>query len=425
MQIKEHQDLILVVLLFSYKKMLIHKYKNIQNYEKKVFYFGPDDKSVKLFISMLKKFDIFPKYTDPDVKVKTNSGALLSVITITIMVILFCHETLRFLQPRIYEDVSVDTSRVSLQRTMTVNFNLSVYVPCGKLHISAYDVEGNLVSMERNEIRMHRVDENGISIDSNTWLMNKREDSKKMKKKKQPEEKFCGKCYGAGAKGQCCNSCEDVINAFKAKGWGIEGIDGWQQCIDEGYANLGKESCNLVGELKIPRISGYLYFALEDYKPNEKRQRDISRLSNAYNLTHTIEYLYFGAQINDEKGPLDGLTVVQDAPGLMVYNYDLQVVPTKWFSRRNFQVNTFKFHPMITKKNLTEKLNKGVPGIFLNYNIAPVTLVQYETAYTFWKYITSVCAIVGGAFTCASLIDQFFFRTLSTIEGKRSIGKAE
>ena len=375
---------------------------------------------------MLKKFDIFPKFTDPDVKVKTNSGAFLSIVTIAAMLILFLHETYRFLVPRTYEDVAVDTSKVSLLRTMTITFNISIQVPCGKLHISAYDVEGNRLVADRNEIKMSRVDENGISLDSHMWYSMRRDDKERQKKYRvKREETYCGNCYGAAPRGTCCNSCEDVINAFKAKGWGIDGIDGWQQCIDEGYANLGKESCNLFGSVKVPRVSGYLYFALEDYKPREKRQRDISRLSRAYNLTHTIHNLYFGTIVDEEPNPLDGLTVLQEDKGLMVYNYDLEVVPTRWFSRRGFQVSTFKFHPMLTKRNLTEKINKGVPGIFLNYNIAPVTLVQYETAYSLWKYITSVCAIVGGCFTCASIVDQFFFRTLSSIEGKRQIGKAE
>lgn len=32
----------------------------------------------------------------------------------------------------------------------------------------------------------------------------------------------CGDCYGAGDEvGQCCNSCDDVIQAYKKKGWAL------------------------------------------------------------------------------------------------------------------------------------------------------------------------------------------------------------
>ncbi|EAY01112.1 hypothetical protein TVAG_442240 [Trichomonas vaginalis G3] len=375
-------------------------------------------------MNSLKKFDIFPKYTDPDVKVKTNGGAILSLIAMTLMSILFLHELYRFIFPRIYEDIAVDSSRVSLARTMNINFNISIQVPCGKLFISAYDAEGNAQSTDVNDIKQQRIDENGFAIDSVNWIRLKRAAKSKKQKKEQPQQ-YCGKCYGALPQGKCCNSCEDVINAFKAKGWGIDGIDRWQQCIDEGYADLGKESCNVYGDINVAHISGFLYFALEDYKVGDKHPKDISRLSHKYNLTHTINYLEFGPRVSHEPGPLDGLTVLQEEPGLMQYNYDLEVVPTKWFSSRGFPVSTYKFHPMITQKNFTEKVNRGVPGIFLNYNLAPISLVQYEVISSPWKLITSVCAIVGGCFTCVSLADQIFFRTLSSIEGKRQIGKAE
>lgn len=375
-------------------------------------------------MNALKKFDIFPKYTDPDVKVKTNSGAILSLVAMAFMAVLFLHELYRFIFPRVYEDIAVDSSRVSLQRLMSINFNISIQVPCGKLFVSAYDSEGNALETQMHDIKQQRVDENGFAIDSKNFISLKRSEKKKQKKDAKPES-YCGSCYGALPRDKCCNNCEDVINAFKQKGWGIDGIDRWQQCVDEGYANLGKESCNLYGEIGVPHISGFLYFALGEFRIGDKRPVDISRLSSKYNLSHTIHYLEFGPRVNQELGPLDGLTVLQEKKGLMVYNYDLEVVPTRWFSKRGFPVSTYKFHPMITQKNLTEKQSRNVPGIFLNYNIAPISLVQYEIISTPWKLITSICAIVGGCFTCVSLIDQLFFRTLSSLEGKRQIGKAE
>lgn len=31
----------------------------------------------------------------------------------------------------------------------------------------------------------------------------------------------CGSCYAAKSPTGCCNSCEDVINAYKAMGWAV------------------------------------------------------------------------------------------------------------------------------------------------------------------------------------------------------------
>jgi len=375
---------------------------------------------------ILKKFDIFPKYNDPDIRLKTTTGAILSICTISAMVVLFFHEFFRFVKPRIFEEVVVDTSRVGLQRTMPINFNISINMPCAKIHVDAYDFEGNQQADTKHDLRQVRVDENGYGIEDKKWLSVKKKEKKGREKKaieKQRSKDYCGSCYGAGAKGQCCNSCDDVIDAFKAKGWSINGIDRWQQCIEEGYANLGNESCLTFGVIRVQRVSGTLYFALGDVKPGEKKMHDISRISKSINFSHRIFYLEFGPKIPGSINPLDDVQVNQENQGHMVYSYNLNVVPTKWISRRNFVVNTYKFQPMISQKNLTEKVVRGMPGIYINYNIAPISVVSKESAYSLWKFITSVCAIIGGCFTCASFADQFLFATLSTIEGKRKIGK--
>lgn len=37
---------------------------------------------------------------------------------------------------------------------------------------------------------------------------------------KEPVMKYgCGSCYGAGEPGDCCNSCDDIRNAYRKKGW--------------------------------------------------------------------------------------------------------------------------------------------------------------------------------------------------------------
>ena len=47
---------------------------------------------------------------------------------------------------------------------------------------------------------------------------------------------YCGSCYGAEAEsGECCNSCEDVRNAYRLKGWVMPDYDGIEQCQREGF----------------------------------------------------------------------------------------------------------------------------------------------------------------------------------------------
>eukprot|EP01052_Picozoa_sp_SAG31_P053359 SAG31_NODE_13643_length_855_cov_4.900419_2_plen_106_part_00 len=37
------------------------------------------------------------------------------------------------------------------------------------------------------------------------------------------DEDYCGSCYGAAGPDECCNTCEDVKNAYRKKGWSFEG----------------------------------------------------------------------------------------------------------------------------------------------------------------------------------------------------------
>lgn len=45
----------------------------------------------------------------------------------------------------------------------------------------------------------------------------------------------CGNCYGAGKEGECCNTCEEVREAYQRHGWQFN-MKGIPQCEREGFA---------------------------------------------------------------------------------------------------------------------------------------------------------------------------------------------
>ena len=53
-------------------------------------------------------------------------------------------------------------------------------------------------------------------------------------------KKKCGDCYGAGEEGECCNSCEDVKQAYKRKGWSLRDLSNIKQCVKAGEAEEGE-----------------------------------------------------------------------------------------------------------------------------------------------------------------------------------------
>nr|GFD56955.1 endoplasmic reticulum-Golgi intermediate compartment protein 3 [Tanacetum cinerariifolium] len=61
-----------------------------------------------------------------------------------------------------------------------------------------------------------------------------------------------GSCFGAQAKEEdCCNSCEEVREAYRAKGWALSDPDSIDQCKREGFLQSIKdeagEGCNIYG----------------------------------------------------------------------------------------------------------------------------------------------------------------------------------
>ena len=52
----------------------------------------------------------------------------------------------------------------------------------------------------------------------------------------------CGDCYGAGMPGQCCNTCDDVQDAYHKKGWAIQDLSRFTQVLIK-YPCTNKKYC--------------------------------------------------------------------------------------------------------------------------------------------------------------------------------------
>ncbi|CCO33916.1 Endoplasmic reticulum-Golgi intermediate compartment protein 3 [Rhizoctonia solani AG-1 IB] len=59
---------------------------------------------------------------------------------------------------------------------------------------------------------------------------------------------------------------------------------------------------------------------------------------------------------------------------------------------------------------------EGLPGAFFHYEISPMLVVHNETKKSFAHLVTSLCAIVGGVLTLASIVDSVAFASLNKIE---------
>ena len=52
----------------------------------------------------------------------------------------------------------------------------------------------------------------------------------------QLDENRCESCYGAETSDQmCCNTCEDVREAYRKKGWALSEVDNIKQVLETKY----------------------------------------------------------------------------------------------------------------------------------------------------------------------------------------------
>ena len=67
-------------------------------------------------------------------------------------------------------------------------------------------------------------------------------------------------------------------------------------------------------------------------------------------------------------------------------------------------------------------LNSVVPAVWFRYDLNPITVKYHETRPPIYHFLTTVCAIVGGTFTVAGIIDSLVFSGLEIFK-KFELGK--
>jgi hypothetical protein len=59
----------------------------------------------------------------------------------------------------------------------------------------------------------------------------------------------------------------------------------------------------------------------------------------------------------------------------------------------------------------------------VTYKMSPIQIIVSEKLKPFYHFITSVCAIAGGVFTVAGLMDSVGYNTAKVLKKKVDLGK--
>ncbi|XP_071525804.1 endoplasmic reticulum-Golgi intermediate compartment protein 3 [Panulirus ornatus] len=392
--------------------------------------------AVRYIADRLRQFDAYPK-TLEDFQIKTFSGAAVTIVAIIITALLFLSEFYDYLTPKIAEDLFVDTTRGSKLR-----INLDVVfpnIPCNMLSLDAMDLSGEQHVNIHHNIYKRKLDLDGRPIQdperqeqighgTKQESLNVASDNKTETTSPIPN---CGSCYGVETeKVKCCNTCEDVKDAYRSKGWALPPLENIEQCVREGKlvesSDLPEEGCQIYGYLEVNRVGGNFHLAPgKSFQHNHLHIHDVQQYRTAdFDLSHRIRHLSFGVNIPGKTNPIDG-TEFKTEKGPKTINYYIKIVPTTYEKVDGSTLFTNQFSVTQHQKNLLMGMGEtGLPGVFFTYELSPMMVKYTEKHKSLGHFLTGVCAIIGGVFTVAGILDSIIYHSHRALQRKIEIGKA-
>ncbi|CAN1324708.1 Endoplasmic reticulum-Golgi intermediate compartment protein 3, partial [Linum perenne] len=287
--------------------------------------------SMDAVVQKLRNLDAYPKINE-DFYSRTLSGGVITLVSAIVMFFLFISEFSLYLHTVTETKLLVDTAR---GETLRINFDVTFpAIPCSLLSLDAMDISGEKHFDIRHDITKKRINAQGHVIEAKQSGIGAPTIEKPLQKhggRLEHGETYCGSCFGAETSDdQCCNSCEEVQEAYKKKGWALTNADMIDQCQREGFIQQVNEEvgegCNIHGSLEVNKVAGNFHFIPgKSFHQSNMFLHDLLAIEkDNYNVSHRINSLAFGDYFPGVVNPLDGVQWMHDSPNGM-HQYFIKV----------------------------------------------------------------------------------------------------
>jgi len=345
-----------------------------------------------LTLSELKKFDVYAKVHD-DYRIQTRSGGAISLFSIIAMTLMFLTELNGYLTVEVVDHIIVDTT---LNQKLPIGVNITFpHLRCDEISVDTVD------SMGENQVDIHGGMQK-INLDARGYISSGDHVAK---------AGDCLSCLEAKEydENRCCNTCQELKDAYSEAGLPYYHIlDTAPQCKD----SVG---CQIHGDVLVSKVGGNVHVALGKSTVRDGKhvhEFNIKEVSDGFNTSHSIHRLEFGERVEGIQSPLEGTTKIVKH-GAYMFHYYIKLVPTLFNGRDNRIVYTHQYSVTDNEKNVMVRKGElaGLPGVFLVYEFTPFMVQKIEKPQPLSHFLTSVCAIIGGVFTVAGMIDAMLYRS--------------
>lgn len=342
----------------------------------------------------IKRFDLYRK-VPRDLTEPTLSGAAVSCCTVTIALYLFLTEFFVFVQRKWESEMFIAESKT--EEKLQINLDITLpSMPCELLSFDAQDVMGS-----------HEVDAHGN-------LFKERLTSKGDVISK---EEMKSSHYGASSS----------LTRHISFGYDNQDVERIKKMIHSG------EGCRVAGFVRVNRVPGNVHLSTYSHSYlfgslyQETRNINISHRINhiSYGTDDDITYVKKHFKGTGIVSPLDGVSQIvgkkENSNGYSdsaIFEYYTKVVPTIYEPLDKKPLHVYQF-----TANSNKIANQQMPSLYMRYDFSPVTVRYTETREKFSHFLVQICAVVGGIFTVAGLVDSLLHKSIVHLAKKAQLGK--
>lgn len=180
---------------------------------------------------------------------------------------------------------------------------------------------------------------------------------------------------------------------------------------------FGDAGCRFESHFLINKVPGNFHVSTH----SSRQQPDDPDMSH---IVHKVRFGMELAEGKDVKGSFNPLENVDksNADPQSTHDYILRVVPTVY---EDIHGNVrYPYQYTYSSREMIQYHHGGraMPAIWFRYELSPITVRYKEKRPPFYTFLTTVCAIVGGTFTVAGIVDSLIFSAAEIIK-KAELGK--